>query len=287
MRKTYKSLYRRYYEQPATEVFGFFPFNRDAGESWEHPFRELANMAKTEDWDFCRPEFRKANVEFPILHNYLNYTFLRLLQQDKIVYTSDGTGACLNTGLITPDEKEIFATFDKDRRSAQEDRFNDWRFQGFCDSYHKALNRFRSGQDLPKLATYIEDASDLVLNVNYNIEVNIAHILDDPDNHDRLPELLRDNRTLALAAVEGATLILKRKIARNYKTAIPQWYMPAGKIQLLLPLCLLQPERADLALVAEKDVGAEVYRVRTGLRMDMAYSNARLITRPDREWLNP
>lgn len=233
MNRDYKSLYRRYYDQPATEVFAFFPFNRDAGETWEHPFKELANMAKTEDWDFCHAEFRKPNVELPILHNFLNYTFLRLLQQAKIAYTPDGSGACLNTGLITADEKEIFAVFDRDSRSEHEHRFNDWRLRGFYDSYQKELNRFRSTPGLPELATYIDDASDLVLDPKFEIEVNIAHILDDPENQNRLPELLRENRTLALAAIEGATEFLKRKVVRNYKTAIPQWYMPAGKIQLL------------------------------------------------------
>lgn len=45
--------------------------------------------------------------------------------------------------------------------------------------------------------------------------------------------------------------------------------------------------KADLALVADKDKDRKVYRIRTVLPMDKAFINARLITRPDRDWLDP
>ncbi len=140
---------------------------------------------------------------------------------------------------------------------------------------------------LPELASYITDVNDLVLDISYDIEVQIGHILDQPENQERLPDILRDNRNLAMAAIEGATKFIKQKVIRNYKTAIPFWYPTESKIQILLPLCLIQPDKADLALVADKDRSGKVYRIRTALRMDMAYNNARLLTRPDREWLNP
>ena len=44
---------------------------------------------------------------------------------------------------------------------------------------------------------------------------------------------------------------------------------------------------ADLALVADKDSERKIYRIKTALSMDMAYIDARLICRPDRDWLNP
>lgn len=74
---------------------------------------------------------------------------------------------------------------------------------------------------------------------------------------------------------------------QNYKAAIPQFYWgsqdpaEAGRIQLLLPLCLEDVGRADLALSVDQ-VG-EVYRAATVLTLGMAYNNAR----PDREWLEP
>lgn len=284
MSKQYESLFKRHKEQSASTVFAFFPFDWDAGENHETPFEMLANKAKKESWNFVRPEFNKGSKRFPILQNYLNYTFLRLQDQGRIFFTPDGKHAIFNTGLLTPDEKEIFALFDKNN-SKKGTEVPDWFAKGFFDSYAFQLAPYR--QSLPDVATFSEDASNYVLDTSFDIDVNIGHILDDEENNLRLPEILRNNRTLALAAIEGATKFLKQKVIRNYKIAIPQWYMPERRIQILLPLCLVSPEKADLALVADKDSDARVYRIRTALRMDMAYSNARLITRPDREWLDP
>lgn len=55
------------------------------------------------------------------------------------------------------------------------------------------------------------------------------------------------------------------------------------QIQLLLPLCLTSKTDADLALVVER--GNNVYRASTCLTLDMAINNARLIAKPDDEWL--
>jgi predicted Zn-ribbon and HTH transcriptional regulator len=278
----YESLAKRYYNQDPRKMFGFFPFNSRNGGTWLSPFLRLAEMAKNEDWDFQRPEFKKADNTLPILVNYLNYTFLRLQQQRKVSFIDDK--ACFNTGLQTPDEKDIFAIFSKNRNALQSSRVPDWYFDGWFDSYHSRLSQFRP---LPEIASYIEDASDLVFDLSYEIDVNIGHILDDPDNQERLPISLRNERTLAMSAIRGATEFLKQKCIRNYKTAIPFWYPSKSKIQLMLPLSLTNADHADLALVADKDDNGKMYRIKTALTIDMAYNNARLITRPDREWLNP
>lgn len=81
--------------------------------------------------------------------------------------------------------------------------------------------------------------------------------------------------------LHGTIADAQRRVKRNYKTAIPQYYK--GKLQLLLPLCLKTKATADLALVIEKENG--VYRASTCLTLDMAVNNARLIAKPDDEWL--
>jgi hypothetical protein len=58
-------------------------------------------------------------------------------------------------------------------------------------------------------------------------------------------------------------------------------------VQLLLPICLENPARADLALVVAKNEAGNAYRGSTVLTLDMAYNNARLLARPDTEWLQP
>ncbi len=88
---------------------------------------------------------------------------------------------------------------------------------------------------------------------------------------------------LARQCLESADTQARRRVYRSYKTAIPQYYQ--DEIQLLLPLCLAKPDRADLALVVS--ASGSTYRGETVLPLDWAYNNARLLTRPDTEWLTP
>ena len=48
---------------------------------------------------------------------------------------------------------------------------------------------------------------------------------------------------------------------------------------------MTDPHKPDLALVAERVDAQKCYVVRTILTMDMAYKDARLICRPDSDWL--
>lgn len=276
---SYRDLVTQHRDQSSDEVFAHFGFAGYEDETWETPYQKLADLAKPEDWNFQRPEFRLPNRRFPILMNYLNYTFRRIQEQEKIVYSDGNDRACFNTGLQTPLEKDIYATFFRNRH-AQNRRQPDWNLYGFFDSYSKALTDFRP---LPEIATYIDIARDLVFDTRYSIEVNYEHLFN--DNRDRLPNVLKDNPRLAISALEGALRLLKKRVNRNYRLAIPHWYR--GRIQLLLPLNLTNEREADLALVAEKDQSAPLYRIKTVLTMAMAYVNARLITTPDRDWLNP
>lgn len=281
--RVYKSLFRRFKEQNNEEVFALFSYNGKEGETWEKPFEKLAQMAKKEEWNFSSEELRKRyNQGYPILTNYLNYTFLRVQELKLIRYSDDGDKACCNTGLQTKEEQDIFATFFKNKEAT---KYNapDWTFFTFAESYSNKLKPFGP---LPDIATYITDPNDLVFDLSYGdgeIEVNYKHIIE--ENSERLPEALRHNERLALTALRGTIESLKDRIRRNYKVAIPHWY--EGKIQLLLPLNLMSDTNADIALVIEKDIERKKYRARTILSMDMAYIDARLITTPDRDWLNP
>jgi hypothetical protein len=72
-----------------------------------------------------------------------------------------------------------------------------------------------------------------------------------------------------------------RLAQRSYRIAVPQYYR--GRIQLLLPLYLRDAQRADLALTLQKR--GEWYHAATVLYPDWAYRHARLLTRPNSEWL--
>jgi hypothetical protein len=275
----YESLYKRYKEHDPRKAFAHFPYKGDLGETWETPFKKLAEKAKKEQWDFQREEFKKPNVNFPILINYLNYTFMRLQQQRKISYSPDNNKACINTGLQTPEGKDIFATFYRNHVAA--DRAQpDWNLFGYFDAYSDKVREF---EPLPDLAAYVDEPAELVFDHRLEMEVDYKHIL--TENKERLPEVLQTSPPLARNAVEGAIRQLKERLKRNYKLAVPHWYNE--RVQLLLPLSITDDSMADVALVAEKDVARNKYMVRTILTMDMAYLDARVICSPDRQWLNP
>ena len=276
----YDSLFKRYRDQDTKTAFAHFPYRSNLDETWETPFQKLAEKAKKDEgWNFEKPEFKKEGTNYPILSSYLNFTFIRLQQQNKIRYSSDDSKACLNTGLQTPEGKDIYATFYKNQSASQRNQ-PQWTLLGYFDAYSDKMRDF---EPLPDIATYIEDPSELVYDDRYELEVDYDHILN--ENKERLPDVLQGNSALARNAVEGAIGQLRQRLMRNYKLAVPHWY--DEKIQLLLPLSITDDVNADVALVAEKDTQRNKYMVRTILTMDMAYLDARVICAPDRQWLNP
>jgi len=95
------------------------------------------------------------------------------------------------------------------------------------------------------------------------------------ENIDRFPPHLQSNTFTARQLLSAAEALTKKRVQRNYKTAIPQYYRDpdkggAGSVQLLLPLCLEGPSHADLALVVSKIETGNAYRGNTILTLDMA-----------------
>lgn len=93
-------------------------------------------------------------------------------------------------------------------------------------------------------------------------------------------EFLNSNNKINI--INGALDTMKKKVSANYKLAIPQYY--EGKIQLLLPLCLMSDNKPDVAIAVTKKNNC--YQGHTCLTLDMAYNNARLIAKPESNWLS-
>lgn len=98
-------------------------------------------------------------------------------------------------------------------------------------------------------------------------------INDNPRMLNRLKNRIEDAVDLALKRVEW-----------NYKTAIPMYFPTRNTGSLLLPLSLVDEDRVDLALVVERQPSG-AYQGQTILPLSLAYSNSRLVTRPDSDWL--
>lgn len=251
----------------------------DIGQSgW---LESLAKLAEPEPWNFNSSEEEQDSLS--ILRSYIFHTFRRLSEMaDGIGYSKDGKRAATNTGLVTPNQEEIFALFRRNDKTGRQK----WKFAGFQKASNwDIVDHF--GSSLPPLADYFQDPSVLLYDRRCNLFINYDHVM---ENIDRFPKELQGNPYTArqlLTSAEGNT---KKRVYRNYKTAIPQFYRDhggSGSVQLLLPICLTDPAKADLALVVERSETSDAYRSSTILTLEMAYKNARLLTRPDNEWLQP
>lgn len=76
------------------------------------------------------------------------------------------------------------------------------------------------------------------------------------------------------------------RVSWNYRTAIPIYFPTREKMSILLPLSFLSDGKADVALVVERNDVAGNYSAPTILSLATAYANARLVCKPESDWLN-
>lgn len=86
--------------------------------------------------------------------------------------------------------------------------------------------------------------------------------------------------------IDRSLHIAMRRVMWNYKTAIPVYFPVRNAISWLLPLALSAGSQADVALVVERFPNGNM-EGHTILDLDMAYTNARLISKPESDWLSP
>lgn len=274
---------------------------------------DLKNKALKERWHY------KSNTPthpYPILSKYLTYTFYRLSKEPGKIKINEQYAA-FNTGLVNNLYEPIYALFGKNKNQGRQE----WYFHEFCISgVGKAGKTLASNfNPLPERAQFFNNPIELIYDTSApEPQMNWNHII--LDNVSRLPiDFLEENKpsgflfrdtskmdtvqkceyfeSLATAIendskkfraiknrfADSLSLALKR-VQWNFKTAIPMYYPPNNKMSLLLPLSLIDDEVIDLALVAEKTQSGS-YLGHTILPLAWAYSNARLITRPDSDWL--
>lgn len=256
---------------------------------------------------------------YPILKNYLLLTFERLLAEDE-EHSKDSTwekkilvtdkNAVFNTGLVDKLYEPVYALFSRNNSETSSRKWIFWTFVKSNDREHQLLTRI-FGTNLPTPAHYYNQTSELVYNIKTEIgSYNWDHFI---DNCRRLPlDFLRENgpkfdytqpknaqfyKRLAEAIkadqrsmnriknrITDAIEYAIKRVRWNFKTAIPIYYPGQKQISLLLPLALVDEDNIDVALVLEAtESGA--YIAHTILTLEMAYTNARLITRPDSDWL--
>ena len=292
--------------------FAVFP------NGFPNAIRQLAEeKALKENWFYGNKNQDPGS--YPILKNYLLLTFERLLAEDeehyndptwekKIITTEKN--AVFNTGLVDRLYEPVYALFNRNTSETSTRKWIFWSFVKSTDREHQLLTRI-FGTNLPSPAHYYNQTSELVYNIKTEIgSYNWNHFI---DNCRRLPlEFLRENGPKfdysqpktpqfyiklaeAIKADQRSMNRIKNRITDaidyaikrvrwNFKTAIPIYYPGQKQISLLLPLALVDEDNIDVALVLEAtESGA--YIAHTILTLEMAYTNARLITRPDSDWL--
>lgn len=228
--------------------------------NWNDYTQELCEKADKEAW---------TNDTYPnngILTNYLVHTYKRLRTEKQITINKEKEYGLFNTGLFTKYYEPIYAYSNSEYKISF--------LTGHELNQHGILDR-------PSKANYFEDPSLLLFDWHYPIDIHFKHILEDERNKERLPKGFLDKPN-KMCILTGAIELMKRKVSSNYKLAIPQYY--EDKIQLLLPLCLdTDKGKPDLALAVTKLDNC--YQGYTCLTLDMAYNNARLIAKPESNWL--
>jgi hypothetical protein len=248
---------------------------------------ELADVALSENWD------DEGSGRHPILFNYFKYYARRALEEGIWVEATSPGGAkvsAFDTGLLSRHFEPVFAVFEENRDPSRQP----WVHKEWASPSSSRLRDF-DRNDLPR-ALFFTDPAEAVYDPRLPVVPNLEHIID--DNVERYPAGLQTNAYLRKATLEHAIQVAAAKARTNWRLAAPQFYWPhngqAGRIQLLLPLSLIDPEHVDLALVVDRYPSyAEqphfenaAYRAYTVLPLEWAYRNARLVTRPEAYWLD-
>lgn len=281
---------------------------------FEKALRKLQDIALPERWDFENSDRGKP---LPILRNYLRYTFERLHVEKKIAYSDDNEYAVFNTGLVNKLYSSIYALFSRNKNAGKQLWFFiDFAVEGEDRAGKTLVNKFRI---LPNPAEYFSDITDVYYDVKMSEPIlDTQHILVEraerlpikflksfgPNNfsyqdYNSLPLDKKDEYAKSLKEalkkdvdalrrmqnkMDSAVKLAIKRVRWNYKTAIPMYYPKRQKMHLLLPLCLGNDQTVDTSLVVSKEASGR-YQGQTIYPLDWAYKYARLICRPDSDWL--
>ena len=284
--------------------------------SWSGFLAELSEKAIPEEWDFAD----SPNKDHHILIQYIKYTFFRLVKENKICISADKQFAAFNTGLVDRHYDDIYACFVPNDSGSE----TKWKFAGFSTAASRGLGKLLVNyfNPLPEPAQYFKRNEDLIFDLNKPLHPDFDHIIIDnirrlpldflydqftdcPEAqeltvklrtadgytkkslYDQLAELISDNSRLFIRIqnrIKDSIELARKRVRRNYKTAIPSYFPKRDTMSLMLPLCLTDEEQPDVALVVELTPSGN-YQGQTILTIPQAYIDARLLCRMNSDWL--
>lgn len=294
--------------------------------SYNDDLKTLKNdLALPENWSYKE---NPLDNEFPILKNYITYTFAKLWKDKQVYLSANGQYSVFNTGLVNKNYQYIYVVFKKNTGGKP------WRFLTFAIPGVKYSGRILSGNfvSLPQPARYFKNIEDIsyIISIDKTPDEQLPDLQPDHyfvDHPDRLPiDFLLDGcrkntEIVALlstdinsmsedekvnhwakigeaigddpevyddleASFRNAVRKAIMRVSWNYRTAIPVYFPSYDKMSILLPLSFGVNSEAEVALVVERNAISQKYTAPTILSLPTAYANARLVCKPESDWLN-
>lgn len=87
------------------------------------------------------------------------------------------------------------------------------------------------------------------------------------------------------ARMEDAIETTLKRVRWNFRTAVPCYFPKGNCMSLMLPLALADDNRTDAALIVLKNPSGS-YQGQTILELEKAYLDARLLCRPNNDWMS-
>lgn len=230
----------------------------------------LSKIAEKENWYYDSPSAQtEQQKKYGVLFQYIHHTFSRAADEGKVLETDKY--AVFNTGLLTLNGEEIYALFHLNRYETPK-----W----FLDSFYPVSSRYIPSELVDRLPAYVDYFSnrpeDAYFDTMKSIRIYVDHVM---ERFDRFPPIIQAiPRDVLIMLINSAEITMKKKILRNNRLVVPQYYNK--QIAYLAPLNLAG-QLIPLAIEKEEST----YRVNTVLTPGMAYCNARLIMKPESNWL--
>lgn len=277
--------------------------------------QELAGMALPESWE-------DADGPFGILRRYIVNTFRRLLyerkeEHNRLAIVETERWAAFNTGLVDRMYDPIYALFALNKKKDMQK----WTFHSWCTPGNKRAGQTLSRyfEELPRKASYFSHPAELIYDENAGVPtLPFEHILDRlnrlplsflreyapegvevPADGDEISDAFFDSYKEALTNPENGMTCLRfkdalelslrravRRVTWNYRLVIPIYDAKRRRLMLLIPMTLDQRyDKADIALMVERAKTSGRYVGHTIYTLGMAYAKARMIMRPEADWL--
>lgn len=222
---------------------------------------------------------------YSYLVNYINCLLRKIsidINSDTVngyIYNKDKQALCFNSGLIDKYMNDIYILIKDNTLSLLDSKSTliDLGFNRECIS------------NMPKPIRFWKDKSELIFDgalENFDLDnVNsLNHII--VERRYRLPQAYQDMKTDVVCSKIKMGITNALKMAEhNHYYCVPMYNFKRGNIQYLLPVYMDNSleDTPEVVAIVGKDKG--IYTVKTLIGLDEAYINARMISKPDNNWL--